>query len=221
MALEQTTAVIQIAPGADSIVTNLYAEARKLQEYAEKRIIEKNEDLGSATEDVSLIANLKKALEAKRKEYTGPVRDHLDSINATFKTIMAPVEEADRITREKIMAFRREQERKRAEAEAIDRERQELARREAELSGTGETTIDLTPVAKPEAVPDKVHTEVGTTGTMKVYKWELVDIALVPKEYIMVNGGMITSVVKASKGKIIIPGIKVWEEDTLRVTAAK
>ena len=214
--IEAVTALINISPDKDAAVTALYRESEKLLAFARGRVIATNEDLAPATEDLSLIANLKKAIEGKRKEYISPIREHLDAVNTTFKNFAAPLEEADRITREKIMDFRREQARKRLEAERIEDEKLALARREAELKG-GEITVDLSPVEKPEAAPDKVHTEVGSAGTMVVRKWELVDIAQVPPEYLLVDAGKITKLVKAGIGNI--PGIRIYEEETLRVNA--
>jgi len=213
----QSVAIVKVAPDVDPAVTALRDEAQAIRHYAEKRIITVNADLTSATEDLSLIAKLKKALESKKKEYTQPIKEQLDHVNNAFKIILAPIEEADRITRSKILTFRTEQERRRVEAERIEQEKLRLAREEAALND-GEITVDLSPVAKPDAVPDRVRTDLGDSGTMKVYKWELVDIALVPREYLAINAGMVSSVVKASKGQIVIPGIRIWTEDTIRVS---
>ncbi len=209
------TAVIQIAPSGDDAVLKLYEEARGLLKFAESRVIICNNDLVPATEDLSFIAKLKKAIEEKRKEYVSPIREHLDRVNNAFKEFVAPLDQADQLTRKKIMDFRQEQERKRKEAEAIEAEKLALAKREMELKG--ELTVDLTPIEKPEAVPDKVQTDMGTTGTMRIWKWEVLDKAAVPDEYKIVDSAMVTKVVKASQGKIIIPGIKVYYEDVLRV----
>lgn len=215
MTQESSTAVIRIAPEQDIAWQGLYLEAQGFRDYAVARVIVTNEDLKPATDDLSLIAKLKKAVEEKRKEYVSPIRERLDAINDAFKTLMAPIEEADRITREKILAFRTEQNRIRLEAEAIEREKLELARREAVLKA-GEVTVDLSPVEKPLAVPSHVRTEVGTLGTMKVKKWEVQDFSKVPDDYKIVNSAKITKLVKAGIGAI--PGIHIWEEETVKVT---
>jgi len=211
-----TTAIIKVAPAEDAAIQALVGEARSILRYAQSRVITVNEDLNSATEDLSLIAKLKKAIEEKRKEYVGPIREKLDAVNSAFKEFTSPLEEADKVTRAKILEFRQEQERRRREAERIEQEKLELARREAELKG-GEITVDLSPIEKPEAVPDKVHTGVGSAGTMKVRKWEIVDFAAVPDEYKTIDAGKVTKLVKAGIGAI--PGIRIYEEETLRVNA--
>jgi hypothetical protein len=209
-----TTAVINVAPESDISVIGLYQESQKLLEYAQSREILSNADLTSATEDLTLIAKLKKAIEDKRKEYVNPIREKLDKVNAAFKEFTEPLTQADGINRGKIVTYRHEVERKRQEVEAIEREKQELARREAELN-QGETTVDLTPIAKPAPVPEVVRTDMGNTGMMKMRKWEVEDISKVPAEYLTVDTVRIGKVVRA--GIPSIPGIRIWEEETLRV----
>ena len=198
-------------PSADAEVMSFYNEAIRLREYAEARVIATNDDLKPANDDLTIIARVKKGMEEKRKDYLSPFQNHVKEVNETYKTLMEPVEQADKITRNKILAFRTEQKRKRREAEAIEDAKMALARREAELKG-GEITIDLTPVEKPEAAPDRIRTEMGTSGIRDNWKWEVTDISLVPREYLMINAGMLTPIVKASKGKIVIPGVRIFNE---------
>lgn len=209
-----TVAYIQIAPEHDPAVIALANEAVKLMDLARARTITKPDDLAPATEDLSLIAKLRKALTEKRADYLRPIKGHIEAVNAAFSTITAPLEEADRVTRDKVKAFRAEVEARRQEAEEINRQKEELARREAAFSGTGETTVDTTPVIAPAPVR-QVTTDSGSTGIMKVRRWEVADFSLVPNEFKLIDAGKVTKLVKAGGS---IPGIKVWEEETVRVT---
>ncbi|MDD5061767.1 MAG: hypothetical protein PHN44_05750 [Candidatus Marinimicrobia bacterium] len=211
------TAVIKINPILDIGVVALKLEVIKLLEFAQGRVILSNDDVKAATDDLGLLQKLRKAVEEKRKEFTGPINEHLKFINDDFKMLSSPLEDADKITRNKVMAFRYMQDKKQKEAEEINRQKESLAQREAAFNGTGEVTIDTTPVIVPAAAPAHVRTETGTLGTSKVHKWELQDLTLVPAEYKMLDASKVAAVVKASKGTIIIPGIKVWSEDTLTV----
>lgn len=210
------TAIIKISPGRDSAVLALMGEGQKLKEFAVCRVIAKDEDLKPAIDDLSLIAKLKKALNEKKAEYVKPIKAYLDAVNTVFAGIMAPLEEADTITRQKITVYRAAIEKARLEAEAINQAKIDLARREEAL--TGEHTVDLTPVIAPDQVK-KVTTDMGTVSTQKVYKFEVIDKALVPEEYKLVDTAKVGAVVKASKGTIVIPGIKIIVDETLRVTA--
>ena len=217
MVEENRTAIININPGSDQAVVALHQEALKLQQFAESVTIATSEDVKLVTDDLSLLAKLKKAIEEKRKEYVGPINDHLKQVNDAFKMIVSPLESADKINRNKVMEYWKKQELLRQEAEAINRQKEELARREAAFNGTGEVTIDTTPVIIPPAPPTHVRTDVGTLGTMKVRKWEVEDITKVPAEYLQVDSVAVGKLVRA--GIKSISGIRIWEEETLKVNA--
>ncbi len=213
---EEVKSLVLITPDSDGQLMAFYNEALSLRKYAEARVIATNDDLKPATDDLAIIAKVKKAMEGKRKDYLSPFQNHVKEVNEAYKTLMEPVEQADKITRNKILTFSAEQERKRREAEAIEAEKLALAKREAELKG-GEITVDLTPVEKPEAVPERIRTDMGTAGQRDNWKWEVVDINLVPREYLMINVGMLTPIVKASKGKLTILGIRIYNEPIIAV----
>lgn len=215
MAEETTTTLVKVKPEADAEVIAFHNEALRLQEYATARVIATAEDLKPATDDLSIIAKLKKALEEKRKEYVKPLQDHVKEINDAFKTLMQPIEEADRITRSKILAFQAEQDRIRREQEEINRLRLEAAQAEMKLKGEITESVNLVEVS-PEA-PKRVSTDMGAVGQRMIKKWELVDMSLVPEEYKILDSAKITKVVKA--GIPSIPGIKIWSEPVLTVNA--
>jgi len=214
MTTEPLTAIINVAPALDPAVGLLKEEAIRLKDFAEKRIIASDADLKPAVDDLSLIANVKKALATKKAEWLKPIKSHIDAVSAVFEEITTPLGQADIINRKKVLDYRAEQQRIADEAEAINRAKLELAQREAKLND-GVITVDLTPIEVPAPIA-KVRTDAGLAGTMKVTKWELIDFKAVPDEYKTLDSARITKVVKAGGS---IPGIKVWEEATLRVTA--
>ena len=215
---EITTAVIRIAPMEDHSVVSLSVEANRLREFASSRLIVTNDDVAIATDDLAMIAQLQKAIKNKSKEYVAPIKTHLDAVNDLFKGVLQPLEEADKITRSKIMIYRTEQARRRQEAEEINRQKEELARREAALND-GVITVDTTPVEVPEIAPKHIDAEAGSLSTAKVRKWEVVDLSQVPHDYLMIDAVKIGKVVRA--GIPSIPGIRIWQEDTLRVNTSK
>lgn len=199
----------------DSDIKTFYLEAVKLQEFAIERVIATAEDLKPATDDLSIIAKVKKALEEKWKGFVRPLQDHVKEINDAFKALMLPIGEADRITRDKILGFNKEQERIRQEQEEINRKRQEAAEAEMRLKGELSESVNLVEVA--EEAPKRVSTEMGTTGQRMIKKWELVDMAQVPEEYKILDSARVTKVVKA--GIPSIPGIRIYEEPIITVKA--
>ena len=210
-----TTAVIKVAPDKDDSVRALSEQVTTLLRYAESRVILSAEDVKSATEDLSFIAKLKKVLEEKRKEFIDPINLFLKSINDTFKLIVWPLEAADKLTRDKILAYRREQERKALEIEEINRLRMEAAQREAKLN-EGEITESIVVIDVPPVSPLTVRTDVGTLGTMRVWKFEVTDFSQLPDRFKLENATLIGKVVRA--GEREIPGVRIWYEDTLKVS---
>jgi len=211
----ESTAVIRIEPGKSPDVVKLLNEVMIIKEYADKRVITGPEDVKDATNDLSSIAKLKKAVEEKRKEYVGPLNEHIKKINDTFKFLSEPLGQADQVTRHKVLAYNAEIERQRQEIEEVNRLAQEVARKQAELNN-GEFTVDTTPVEAPAATPQRVRADEGMTSKMTIKKWELIDITLVPADLLMVDAAKITKLVKAGIGEI--RGIRIWDEPTLRVT---
>ena len=53
----------------------------------------------------------------------------------------------------------------------------------------------------------------------EVIDWEVIDFDMVPNEYKAIDASKIGRVVRA--GLHAIPGIRIWEEETLKVTARK
>ncbi len=199
---------------ANPEIIAFYTEGLSLLEFAEARVIKTNDDLEPATDDLAVISKVMKGMESCRKEYLKPFQDHVKETNDAYKILMSPIEQADKITRGKITAFINEQTWKRKEAEAIEAERLALARREAELKG-GEITVDLTPVAKPEPVPDRIKTDMGSAGLKDHWVFEVTDFELLPSEYKMVDAVKLGKVVRA--GLHTIPGVKIENKPSLAV----
>ena len=213
---EATTALAKVNPQNDTEVMAFYSQALELQKYAELRIITTAADLRPATDDLSIISKVKKGMKERREEYLLPFQEHIKETNEAYKTLMLPIEQADKITRDKILAFQAEQERIRREQEAINRLRMEAAQKDAALhNGEISEPVGLVEVA-PEA-PKRVSTEMGTVGQRMIRKWEVIDFSAVPDEFKLIDAGKITKIVKAGIGSIA--GIRIWEEPILTVNA--
>lgn len=211
----QNTALVKVRPQADEVVIALHEQSLKLEQYAVVLVITSDGDVKNATNDLSIILGLKKAIEEKRKEYTQPINDHLKAVNEAFKTLTEPLVNADNITRKKVLDYRAEQERQRQEAEDIAKVERETADRKAAL--TGEPVVVPEVVEAAPAPLDHYRAEMGTLGKATIWKWEVVDFSLLPDRFKMENATLIGKVVRA--GEREIPGVKIWGEETLRVSA--
>lgn len=212
---QHETALIKVGPAVDPRMIALYEEGISFKQDAEAMVILSDSDISRATDHLSIIAKLKKAIEEKRKEYIGPLNDHLKAINETFKRFVSPIERADAIVREKVVAYRKEQERIRLEQERINRLRAEAAQAEMKLKGELMEPVTLVPVVPVE--PTGYSTAAGTLGTTHTRKWEVDDLKLVPIEYLVIDATKVGKVVRA--GIPSIPGIRIWVEEGLRITS--
>ncbi len=212
--VDGTTAIINIAPESDLVILSLVAEANRLRDYAEKRVIATDADMTLAVDDLSIIAKVKKALIAKKDEYLKPIKAHEDAIKAVFQIILTPVEDADRINREKWTNYRTEQARHRDEAEAINREKLELAKREEVL--TGEHTIDLTPVVAPAPVT-RIQTDMGSAGMRDNWTYEVTDFVAQPNEFKVADTAMLNSIAKKYHDQKQVAGVRFINKPILAV----
>jgi hypothetical protein len=210
-----TQAIIIIDPEKNVKVTALLSEITKLRDYAKLRIITSDAELTPLTNDLTLIAKVKKAVTELKEVYVRPIKNHLDSVSVVFNNVLDVVKEADTVNRNKFTAYKASQEKRVREIESLNFQAQELARKQAELNH-GEFTVDTTPITVPVPV-QKVSTESGGAGTIKVPKHEVIDFKALPDDYMMVDAAKLQKVIKAANGNITIAGVKIWYEDSVIV----
>lgn len=144
-------------------------------------------------------------------------------IDARWKEIERPAIEAEAHCDRLLAGYFAEQRRLKEEAERAERERirkqkeeEEAALKaalEAEEKGqpqVAETILNTAAAAPPSAkisTPEKPKLE--NVHSRLDYDFEITDPDAIPREYLMPNEMLIRRVVKASKGKVSIPGIKV------------
>src|SRR5690348_2689869 len=110
---------------ADPNVSPVISKAQELLTFAQSLQVTDERTAQQAVEVLSAAKQAKNSMESARKMFTGPLDRHVKSINAWFKSKLAPVTEADAITRRKLGEYQAEQER-------ILREDQERRRKEQE-----------------------------------------------------------------------------------------
>lgn len=213
---EPETAVA-LRPGEDIEAHGHYLEALKLRDRAAARVITKVEDLGPANDDLSLMSKIKKAMLEKRKSLLAPLEAQKVEIRATYDFLMAPILDGDKIYREKILDFNKEQERIRLEQEDINRKRLEAAQQEMALKGEITESVDLVEVA-PE-VSKKVSTDMGASGQRDNWKYEVVDFALLPDAYKMADTSQLNAIAKKHHDQKQVPGVRFYNEPIITVRA--
>ena len=146
------------------------------------------------------IADMKKNIEKRRTQITGPLNTSLKATNTMFKELAAPFLEADGILRAKITRFH---DIKEAQAAKMRERRLEKAA-EAEEAGDEETAL----VYEQEA--DAVEAKVGKSVVTKRWTWRLVDAAVVPRFYMEPDEMRIMAAVH--EGVREIPGLEIYQK---------
>jgi len=209
------TSLALINPRQDESVIALHNEANKLLDYANARTITTLEDAKSATNDLSLISKLRKAMETKRKDYLLPFQEHVKEVNGIYQTLTAPIEQADKVTRAKWTAFTNEQARLKAEQERINNLRMEAAKAEAALNnGEIKESVNLVEVVE---APKRTITDMGSAGQRDNWTYEVVDFNLLPNEYKLPNNSLLNSLAKSVKNTRTIPGLRIYNDPTMVV----
>lgn len=208
------TVTLTIKPEIDNKVLDLYKEGLRLQEYAEKAIIVNQEDLKRFTDDMSILSGLKKAFEEKRKEYLDPINLHAKTVRDTFKGFFEPFEKADNLFRSKVTAYYNEQRKKQEEAVRINSLRMEAAQAEARMNnGEISESIELVETLEPTRI---VRTDMGTTSMVDNWKYEIIDLEKLPREYMMPDHSMLQNTAKTHHDKKPVPGVRFYNEPTPR-----
>lgn len=214
---EPAKTAVALRPGEDLEVHGYFEEGQRLLEYAEGRVITTIEQAKAATDDLSVISKLRKLMDDKRKALLAPLEAQKVEIRETYNFLMAPVLAADKITRDKMLDFDKEQERIRLEQEEINRKRLEAAEAEMRLKGELTEPVNLIEVA-PEA-PKSISTDMGAAGRTDHWKYEVIDFALLPDEYKVVDTAMLNSIAKKHHDQKQIPGVRFYNEPIITVRA--
>jgi len=209
------TAVVKINPTSVPSFSKHLDAAFRILEIARARTITTEDDAKSANDDLTVMSELRKAVEAERKTFTGPLNDYVSSINAAYKEITNPLIDADQITRKTLTDWKVLQLRKSKEVEELNRKALEVAQEQARLNN-GEFTADITPVTIPET-PRLTRTDQGTTGLVDNWKYRIVDIDKLPREYMIEDTAMLTTIAKKHHDMKQIPGVEFYNEQTVKV----
>lgn len=189
------------------------------------------------TDDKLVVSDTLKTIKAQQKRikeleatYKKPVSDLLDRVRALFKPVNAALEAAETASKKAIIDYDNEVRRKAAEAARIQQEAENAAaeakRKELEAAAFAENLFGSaeqaeTIAAAAQAVqPAKIGTvEIKTDGMRRVWKYRIVDVNLIPRDYMQPNETMIGQIVRAGKDTVRIPGVEVYFEETLAARA--
>jgi len=185
-------------------IVRLWNRAEQIRDTVLTMTIESVDDYKKALEYLLSLSVIKLELDSKRQFFSKPLYDQMRRINTYFDQYLKPIEEADKILRQKIIQYRalKWEEFKQQEKEIYERIKNELG------------SADLPPVV---VTPTLAKNEVVSGGEINfrvVKKWTIEDERKLPREYLKPDDKKIAEAVK--KGEEI-PGVKVYTEEEPQV----
>ncbi len=213
------------------------AETKVLSDGYFDYAIDTTEKYVASADDLKRIKAKAKELNDTRMSLTRPIEESKKKIIAFFREPLEYLARAEIAVKKAMIGWQTEQERIRREEEAklaeIQRKEAERLQREAdkeaaraeslktdkakaaaaakaeELKAQAEATTAIAPTV------ESTVEEVSGISTRKVWKFKIEDISKLPREYMIPDEKYIGQIVRASKGKKEIPGVKIYSEDVI------
>jgi hypothetical protein len=211
----------------DIKIVEINKELKPIIEIGEKIKIENQEGMIEATELLKKVIDKKKNIEAERVSIVKPLNDQVKFINDKFKAIIQPLELLESAIKGKMLDYRK------IEAEKIRKQQEkEEAREKAEFEAEQKRLLDEAKNIKDKEVKKEIVRDIkkeefvytptvtqssnvkssfGTFIAKKVKKFEIIDVILLPREYLIPNETKIRKAV--NDGYNNIPGLRIWEEE--------
>jgi len=215
----------------DTEVRAITKQATDLRQLAIDCVVTDAQGVEWATAILGDIAKGLKAAEERRVWFVRPLNDHVKAINEFFKGLVAPLADADRTLRNKVLAYREserqrlaaEQARLKAEADA----REAAARAAIKTLGatreevkaaldSADAAIEAMEQVPPPPAPT-VRTALGSTTARRVMDFEVIDKSKVPGDYLVIDVPTVRAAIRA--GVREIPGLRIYEKEVLAVKA--
>jgi hypothetical protein len=228
------TDVALVLPTDDPAVIDYRTRAAAVKASADALVVDSEETKVEAVNILSAIARVTAEAEKKRKAIVAPFNDHVKDVNALFKATLAPIVDADVLLRRKVLDYNAEASRKAATA-AADAQRQALAAQalldqaaKAEAQGQPEVAEQLLTQAVENETGSKasagvaavlpvrtVKSDIGEASTRKTWAFKVVNLAEVPREYLILDA---VAIRKAIAGGVrSIAGLDIFQEEGLAV----
>lgn len=188
-------------------------------ERAKALAVVTDDDSAEAVEFIKRVKSFAKEAEEARKAMKSPFDQMAKRIDAAFKPISESLSDAEVVVKGKVTQFLNKkeaarQEFLRAQEEEIRRKAEEAADQAAFFGPASAAVVDIpAPIAVMEQT--RVSTGLVTASQKSVWRFEVVDAAKVPTEYLMVNEKLIGEKVRG--GMRSIPGVRIYEEKTISV----
>ncbi len=179
-----------------------------------------------SAEDLKKIKAKANELDGLRKSLTKPLDESKKRIMEFFKKPLTLLSSAEQSIKSAMISWQQEQEKvRKAEEQRLADAQQKEADRLARLAAAAEKRGDdkkaeefkgreaITKSVVP-AVVNNVQPVAGI-ATRIVWKYRIVDVNQIPRQYMIPNETAIGQVARATKGSVKIEGIEIYSEETI------
>ena len=172
--------------------------------------IDKQGDLSKAlvirtNEDNARAALILRGIKGLKETVQNTFRPHIENAHKTWKNLIAqekkflePLDNCEKIVKEKVKTFTFEQEEK---------------QRKMEAKAQAENKV------VPDSIMERLNKKQEGIVVVCAWKYRIINEALIPRQYLEVNESAIRKVVNALQEKTEIPGVEVYEDKQVRVNS--
>lgn len=228
-------------PETDNDTTTLREAALAMAGRATALQIIDDASLAEANALGSDVASTLRSVEKRRKFFVEPLNHHVKAINDLFRRLSDPLRSADEQLRKKILSWRAAEQKRideaRRAAEAAAREEARKAQEKAAAAEAARLAGENRKAAQLERAAEKAQLVAETTATTaavllgagpaksmdagdgaknktsRVWRFEVVDAAHVPRQFLAVDEKSIRAAV--AQGAREIPGVRIFETEQL------
>lgn len=228
--------IMQLDPVDLSEATKAVKETALILDRSAEVIIKTPIDYDTAGEFLKEVKGRAKALEEARKTITAPLDRAKKAVMDLFRDPADFLAKAETNLKRAMLTYSQEQERIRQEQERKLREQaeREEARKRKELEARAQKAEEKGNAEKAEALreqAEEVHVprpivppsanRIAGIGERKVWKFRLVDVNKLPREYMIPDEKALGALARSTQGRLTIPGVEFYSESTLSSVSAR
>lgn len=189
---------------AEKELSVVRGQATKALAAANELVIQTDADMESAADVLSKIKKVGKLIKERKEQITQPLNDALKSARGLFAPLEQNHEEAERVIKNKMLAYQRE---------VADRNRIEQERVAARVEkGTMKQETAVAKIESQQEVKKQAEGKVGKVTTRKITKYRVVDETKLPREFLIPNISKINEALKAGQE---VSGAESYQEDII------
>jgi len=189
-----------------------------VEKYAALKVTDETGQIEATTAHAEIHGYLKQ-IEIEKLKVTSPAREWVQDINSRVLNLVIPLEQLrDKLLFE-LQTYRDGVRTAQVKEQARLLKLAENRKERAEAAGR--------PAPLPEAIaplvtgpPKSLKTDMGNTSFRTDWKAEIIDAYKLPREYLIPDETKINAIVRASRGSIQIPGVRIYSVE-VPVTRAR